>query len=281
MPGLFGSDLKKDYLMFKELFGSPDFQPDMLKIYPTVVTKNSNLHKLWKAGKYKPLTDKKFQEFILKVKKEIIPPYVRIARLVRDIPEDSIVAGPKVSNLRQLIEKESVCQCIRCREVRADYEIKEKIVLDRIDYAASDGKEIFLQYVSPDKKKLFALLRLRITNSPPHQITCMHNTKNDIPSSNLKKLSSTSEQKEFWWGGKNSAIIREVHTYGKLAKIDKKDSSSPQHIGLGKKLIAEAEKIAKKEFNLSKIVVISGVGVRGYYRKLGYRLEDTYMTKKL
>jgi elongator complex protein 3 len=244
MPGLYGSNLKKDYLMFKKLFNDPDFQPDMLKIYPTVVTRNSALYKIWKMGKYKPFTDKKFQEFILKVKKEIIPPYVRIARLVRDIPGTSIVAGPTISNIRQLIEEESVCQCIRCREVRANYEIKEKIILNRINYDASRGKEIFLQYISPKDKKLFALLRLRIIST-------------------------------------GSAIIREVHTYGKLAKISKKDKSSPQHIGLGKKLILEAEKIAKKEFGLDKISVISGVGVRNYYRKLGYALKDTYMVKKL
>jgi elongator complex protein 3 len=242
MPGLYGSDLKKDYLMFKELFSNQNFQPDMLKIYPTVVTKNSALHKLWKEGKYSALSDKNFESFILKVKKKAIPPYVRISRLVRDIPTTSILSGPIVSNLRQMISRKSDCRCIRCREVRNDYAIKEKIILDRIDYNASDGKEIFLQYVSPEKKKLFALLRLRITN-------------------------------------KNLAIIRELHTYGKLAKISKKDKTSPQHIGLGKKLIAEAEKIAKKEFKLNKIVVISGVGVREYYRKLGYQLEKTYMVK--
>ncbi len=243
MPGLYGSDLKKDYLMFKELFQNSNFQPDMLKIYPAVVTKNSELYKLWKREKYKALADKQFEKFIIKVKNNLIPPYVRIARLVRDVPATSIVAGPVVSNLRQLISRESKCPCIRCREVRADYDIKEKIFLDRMDYKASSGQEIFLQYVSKDKKKLFALLRLRISN--------------------------------------NSAMIREVHTYGKLAKIDSKDKSSPQHIGLGKKLIQEAERIAKKEFSLNKIVVISGVGVREYYRKLGYKLQNTYMVKYL
>lgn len=243
MPGLPGSNLKKDYEVFKELFNNPDFQPDMLKIYPTVVVKNSALYNFWKKSKYKPLTDKQFEKFILKVKNEIIPPYVRISRLVRDVPATSIVAGPKISNLRQMIAKKSKCPCIRCREVRADYNIKDKLVLDRIDYEASAGKEIFLQYVSSDKRKLFALLRLRISD--------------------------------------NTAIIREVHTYGKLTEIDKKDKKSPQHMGLGKKLMQEAEKIAKEEFNLDKIVVISGVGVRDYYRKLGYRLKDTYMVKNL
>lgn len=253
MPGLPGSNLKKDYEMFKELFNNPDFQPDMLKIYPTVVVKNSALHNFWKKSEYKPLTDKQFEKFILKVKNEIIPSYVRISRLIRDVPVTSIVAGPKISNLRQMIAKKSKCRCIRCQEVGADYNIKDKLVLDRIDYEASGGREIFLQFVnspSPfgrgikgEGSKLFALLRLRISD--------------------------------------NTAIVREVHTYGKLAQINKKDKNSPQHMGLGKKLMQEAEKIAKEEFNLDKIVVISGVGVRDYYRKLGYRLKDTYMVKNI
>ena len=242
MPGLPGSSPKHDFKMFKELFSNPNFQPDMLKIYPTVVLRNSQLFKLWKNNSYKPLSDNKFEKFVLKIKNEVIPPYVRIARLVRDVPTSSIIAGPTVSNLRQIIIPESHCPCIRCREVRSGYEIKEKIVLNRIDYPASDGYEIFLQYISPDKKKLFALLRLRIT----------------------------SEKK---------AIIREVHTYGKMEKINQKNKKSPQHIGLGKKLVAEAEKIAKKEFKIDNISVISGIGVRYYYRKLGYKLKDTYMVK--
>ena len=160
------------------------------------------------------------------------------------------------------------------------------MILDRIDYEASDGKEIFLQYINAPlfsgeggvrSKKLFALLRLRI---PPE----------------------TRLRDNFIPALRNAAIIRELHTYGKLAKINEKDASSPQHIGLGKKLIQEAEKIAKKEFGLhphtkgnisrlkndkdthfgvgvNKITVISGVGVRDYYRKLGYKLKDTYMVK--
>lgn len=255
MPGLPSSDLKKDYEMFQKLFLDPNFQPDMLKIYPTVVVKNSTLYALWKKGKYQALTDKQFEKFILKIKKSVIPHYVRISRLVRDVPATSIVAGPKISNIRQLISHRSRCQCIRCREVGADYNIKEKIILDRIDYEASGGKEIFLQFVSMDKKKLFALLRLRIPDG--------YNQKHFVPAL------------------KNAAIIREIHTYGKLTAIDKHDEFSPQHIGLGKKLMQVAEKIVKKEFGLDKIVVISGVGVREYYRKLGYKSADTYMEKAL
>jgi elongator complex protein 3 len=283
MPGLPGSDLKRDYQMFKILFSNPDFQPDMLKIYPTVVTKNTKLYSLWKKGLYEPLDDQEFEKFVLKIKKNLIPPYVRIARLVRDVPTSSIMAGPTVSNLRQMIEKESVCQCIRCREVKSDYIIDEKIVLDRIDYDASGGKEIFLQFVSPEKSKLFALLRLRIPNTYHSGLPACRQAwdpesrkqseiLNQVQDDNLYKLIPAL---------KNSALIREVHTYGKLTHINMQDADSPQHIGLGKKLLLEAERIARKEFGFKKITVISGVGVRDYYRKAGYKLSDTYLVKKL
>jgi len=258
MPGLLGSNEKRDYQMFETLFSSPDFQPDMLKIYPTVVLRDSDLYSVWKKNLYTALTDQQFQEFILRVKEKIIPPYVRIARLVRDVPAESIIAGPIISNLRQLIAEKSICRCIRCREIGGDFNSTEKIILNRIDYDASDGKEIFLEYIiknkAENKNKLLALLRLRI----------IKDNKNNY----IKVL-------------KNSAIIREVHTYGTMTEIDKKNSASPQHIGLGKKLITEAERIAKIEFGLKKITIISGIGAREYYRKLGYRLKDSYMLKNL
>ena len=256
MPGMPGSNVRQDFKMFQKIFSDQRFQPDMVKIYPCVVTKNSEIYKLWKNKKYIPLSNVQTKKLLIKIK-SILPEYVRVNRLIRDIPEESIVAGPNISNLRQIIQQQGVkCSCIRCREVRGAYSPKNKIVLDRIDYPASNGTEIFLQYISPSRKKLYALLRLRIPN---------------------KKAS----QNHFIKTLKNSALIREVHTYGKLAEINKFNQQSPQHIGLGKKLVKEAEKIAQKEFNFDKIAVISGVGVRGYYKKLGYRLKDEYMIKSI
>jgi elongator complex protein 3 len=256
MPGMYGSTPKRDVEMFKLLFSDERFAPDLIKIYPCVVTDNSELFSLWKKGKYKPLSNKENKDLLTKIK-ALIPGYVRITRLIRDIPEESIIAGPNISNMRQILQQEKVhCECIRCREVRSDFTAKDKIVLDRIDYNASNGKEIFLQYVSPDKMKLYAMLRLRI---PP---------KNNPLATTIPALLG-------------SALIREVHTYGKLARIDKTDLSSPQHIGLGKKLLLKAERIAKEEFSFTKVAIISGVGVRAYYEKFGYQLEDEYMTKKL
>ncbi|MDP1884512.1 MAG: hypothetical protein Q8L10_04025, partial [Candidatus Moranbacteria bacterium] len=155
-----------------------------------------------------------------------------------------------------------------------------KIILDRIDYPASDGREIFLQYASEDKQKLFALLRLRIP-SHCHFGLDPESASAPITTNPAKILDQVQDDKlyESLPVLKNAALIREVHTYGKLTKIDMQDKNSPQHIGLGRKLMLEAERIAKNEFDLEKIVVISGIGVRGYYRKLGYRLKNSYMVK--
>ena len=180
MPDLPGSSYAKDLRMFKELFSNPDFQPDMLKIYPCVVVKNAPIYKWLKTGKYKPYSDKKLLELLTEIKK-IIPYYIRITRLIRDIPSTSIVAGNKVSNLRQVLKKKSEeegwqCKCIRCREVRNNNIPPNKrgwgVKLFRQDYDASDGKEIFLSFEDRERKNLYSLLRLRI-NSGVHSSECI------------------------------------------------------------------------------------------------------------
>ena len=243
MLNLPGSTVKRDEEMFKKLFFDDCFKPDYLKIYPCALLKQAPLYKWWLAKKYKPYNFNQLINLIKIIEKEI-PYYVRVQRIARDIPSQSIIAGPtKVSNLRQLIDKE--CKCIRCREVKENYNPKEKLSLFRQGYNASGGKEIFLSFENKDRKKLYSLLRLRITSS-------------------------------------KEAFIRDLHTYGQMLSVNNLSLNSektPQHKGLGKKLIQEAEKITKEEFGINKIAIISGVGVRDYYRKLGYRLKDTYMVK--
>ena len=246
MPDLPGSNLKKDEKMFEKLFKSSDFQPDLLKIYPCALLAKSPLYKLWKEGEYRPYTENQLINLIKKIKKRI-PYYTRIQRISRDIPSQKIIAGPaKISNLRQILfqsmEKEKwQCRCIRCREVKENFNPKEKVFLFRQDYESSGGKEIFLSFENKNRSKLYSLLRLRLTS-------------------------------------RNNAIIREIHTYGLLISISEK-GTAPQHRGLGKKLIKTAEKIVKKEFGLKKLSVISGIGARDYFRKLGYKLKNTYMEK--
>ena len=270
MPNLPGSNLKKDEKMFEELFKNSDFQPDLLKIYPCAILKEAKLFRKWKKGQYKPYTQSQLINLLKSIKKKI-PCHVRIQRINRDIPSSRVAAGPaKISNLRQILiesmKKENwQCRCIRCREVKENYDPNEKFYLFRKDYDASGGKEIFLSFENKKRTKLHSLLRLRI----PSQ-------RNE------------AGPRYVFSGLKDAAIIREVHTYGELVPIAE-TRIAPQHQGLGKKLIREAEKIvytefsrsAKKEFDLSKIAVISAVGTRNYFRKLRYRLKDTYMVKEI
>jgi elongator complex protein 3 len=234
MLNLPGSNPQRDIEMFKELFSNPDFKPDYLKIYPCALVKEAPLYNLYLKGKYKPYTKEVLIETIKEIKKHI-PIYVRIERIIRDIPSPLIVeGGAKLSNLRQFIDSQKICKCIRCREIR---DIKnEEVLLFREDYDASNGKEIFLSFEDKNRKNVYSILRLRITDS-------------------------------------DTALIREVHVYGQATPISKKGA---QHKGLGMLMVKEAEKIANKK----RIAIISGVGVRDYYRKkLGYRLSKTYMIK--
>ena len=261
MPELHGSDMQRDVKMFEELFQNPDFQPDMLKIYPCVVVKNTLIYKWLKAGKYKTYSDEERLDMLSRVKKNL-PYYVRVTRLIRDIPSTSIIAGNKITNLRQVLETKSKkenwsCKCIRCREIRSAVQVEEKdLELFRENYEASNGQEIFLTFEDKNRKHLYSLLRLRIN-------------------------SGDASSNHFIPELRGAALIREVHTYGKLVSVKARDTKSPQHIGLGRRLLQEAERIAREEFGAKKIAVISGVGVRDYYRKNGYKLEGNYMVKKL
>lgn len=261
MPDLPGSTPAKDLKMFKYVYTSPDLQPDQIKIYPCVVNEYAPLYQWYKKGKYKPYKPADLLKLLLEIKK-ITPPWIRINRLIRDIPEESIIAGNKITNLRQFLQNElkrqgQSCQCLRCREVRGDSQDVDKAILVKREYPASEGKEIFLSFESKDKQKVYAFLRLRFNNHPE---------KNIFPEL------------------KNSGLVRELHVYGQMIPTydEKSDEeiSKTQHLGLGKRLMAEAEKLTKAQ-GLNKVAVISGIGVRNYYRKLGYRLEGTYMTKTL
>ncbi len=259
MPNLPGSNFKKDLTMFEKIFTNENFMPDMIKIYPCVVTFQAELYKWYKDDKFKPYTDKQLISLLLAIKK-IIPPWVRINRLGRDIPIANIAAGTKISNIRQVLAKElkkqkTQCQCIRCREIKESNLNNQTIKFNQIKYQASGGEEYFLQYIN-NKNELYTLLRLRI----PSQV--FSKTTHFIP-----ELGKT-------------AIIRELHTYGQALPINKKDESLVQHKGLGKKLLKKAEEIVLKK-GIKKISVISGIGVRQYYKNLGYHLEGSYMIKKL
>lgn len=253
MPGLPGATPKKDLDTFKKVFSDPQFQPDMLKIYPCVVIKNTLLNQWYKQGKYKPYSQKQLINLLIKIKK-IVPPYVRINRLIRDIPGNEIVAGNIVTNLRQLLHNQGVqCRCIRCREARKEVVAENEVRLVKRVYKAGDGTEYFISFESKDKEKIYAFTRLR------------------LPDKKAKSFEGAFDN--------SIALIRELHTYGELIPVGSK-KKAVQHIGFGKRLMLEAEKLAKVK-GYKKMAIISGVGVRGYYKKLGYHIEQTFMVKQL
>jgi len=260
MPNLPGSDKKKDIAMFCELFSGKNFQPDMLKIYPCVVLEKSELYDIWKKGEFRVYDDSELMEILREVKMHI-PPYVRIIRVIRDIPATYIKAGSKISNMRQWLFDDMKkggwrCRCIRCREIRGDTFDEKSFELTHTKYDTETGQEIFLSFENNAVHKLAAFLRLRLPQ----------NVAPDFYKDELAVL-------------KDAALVRELHTYGQMKHFDEKGTQS-QHLGLGRRLMEEAENIARGA-GYAKVAVISGVGVRGYYRKLGYELEGTYMVKYL
>lgn len=260
MPNLPGSTPERDIEMFGELFSGEDFHPDMLKMYPCMVLEGSELFDIWKAGGFTPYTDEELFRVLVGAKKQI-PKYVRIIRVIRDIPATYIQAGSTISNLRQWLEADMKknnwrCKCIRCREVRGMVVDQEKFPLTRTDYRTRTGTEVFLSFEEANEGKLASFLRLRLPD----------NKGEEFAGGTLEVL-------------RGAALVRELHTYGRLMPVGATGTQS-QHIGFGKQLLIEAERIAR-EAGYKKVAIIAGIGVREYYRKRGYTLEGTYMVKYL
>lgn len=257
MPGLPGSDLKKDLDGLRTVFRDPRFLPDSLKLYPTQLTRGSGLIKLHAEQKFKLLTNEELLKLVLVFKRDIVPKYVRIMRNVRDHTKEDLEESTFSSNFRQDMEKylkihKVSCPCIRCREIKLT-KISGEIEFKLTEYESSEGLEYFIECID-GTDQLLGFVRLRI---PVHL---------------LKK------EKFFIPEIAGAALIRELHVYGKQIKLGSK--GSVQHTGLGKLLLEKAEDIAR-ENDAKKIAVISGIGVREYYKKLGYKLDGEYMIKNL
>ncbi|MEM4605800.1 MAG: tRNA uridine(34) 5-carboxymethylaminomethyl modification radical SAM/GNAT enzyme Elp3 [Candidatus Pacearchaeota archaeon] len=251
MPGCPGSNFKKDLKLIKKIFRSQNFRPDQIKIYPCQVVKGAELEKWFYEKKFIPYKEEQTKKLIIKIMK-FVPRYCRVMRIMREFPKNYLIAGVFNTGLRKEIEEQIKREKIRIKEIRfreIGFNLKKldgdllDLKLKKTKYIASGEKEFFLEFVNK-KDILFALLRLRI----------------------LKK--------------EKIGLVRELHVYGPSLEIGKIDEKKFQHRGLGKKLLEEAEKICKKE-EVKKIKIISGVGVRDYYRKLGYILdkEKIYMEK--
>ena len=233
----------------------------MIKIYPTLTIKDTELFNLWKTKKYEPLTTERAIKLIAKMK-SIVPEWVRIQRIQRDIPAQYIDAGVNKSNLRQLVndemKKQNIsCNCIRCREIghksltkNIDFN-EEDIVLNNSYYPASESEEVFISLVEQKNDSLIAFLRLR-----------------DINYSHRVELSK-----------KPCMIIRELKVLGRELSIGQRSKKDMQHKGYGKELISEAERICVEEFDKKTLFVLSGVGVKPYYRQLGFKNNGVYLNK--
>ncbi|XP_053394677.1 elongator complex protein 3 [Mercenaria mercenaria] len=261
MPDLPNMGLERDIDQFIEFFENPAFRPDGLKIYPTLVIRGTGLYELWKTGRYKSYPPSTLIDLIARIL-ALVPPWTRVYRVQRDIPMPLVSSGVEHGNLRELAlarmkDLGTQCRDVRTREVGIQ-EIHHKVKpyeaeLIRRDYVANGGWETFLSYEDPEQDILIGLLRLR-------------------------KCSEDTFRPELKGG---VSIVRELHVYGSVVPVHARDPTKFQHQGFGMLLMEEAERIALEEHGSHKIAVISGVGTRNYYRKIGYELDGPYMSKSL
>jgi len=264
MPGMPGSNPQRDLAAFKRVFTDAAFKPDMIKIYPCLVIAGTKAYEWYQQGVYKPYTTKQAADLIAEIKKTI-PPWIRVMRVQRDIPANLIVAGVKKSNLRQIVHQKLAeqgrhCNCIRCREVghrkTADNTTPNmnNIQISTIKYKASEGTELFISAEDPENNVLIGYLRMRVPSAKAHRPEITH-----VP----------------------SAIVRELHVYGPLVPVGKHAEQAWQHKGYGSVLLSEAERVARDDYDLKKLLVISALGTKQYYMRFGYSRDGVYVSKLL
>lgn len=260
MPDLPGATPEIDRKMFRDIFKTPYFQPDQLKFYPCEVTPWTMIKKWNDEGKYTPYADTNEREMIDVVKYGMLlcNPWQRLVRVIRDIPKSYIQAGNPYPNLRQMIDDElekegTPCKCLRTRSIGRNPEyLNKKRILRKYEYESSFGKDYYIAIESEDARAVFGFIRLRIPDSYYFtQFDCL----------------------------KEMGFIRELHVYGNVVPVGYESKGDAQHVGIGKKLLREAEKIAFLK-NCKGVAVISGIGVTEYYKKRGYEMIDTFMVKK-
>lgn len=263
MPDLPNMGMERDLDQFREYFENPAFRTDGLKIYPTLVIRGTGLYELWKQGLYKSYSPSGLIDLVARIL-ALVPPWTRIYRVQRDIPMPLVTSGVDNGNLRELAlarmkDFGTKCRDVRTREVGIQ-EVHHKVQPDQVelirrDYYANGGWETFLSYEDPTQDILVGLLRLRLC------------------------AEETTYRPELV--GQTTSLVRELHVYGSVVPLHVRDPRKFQHQGFGTLLMEEAERIAREEHGSKKIAVISGVGVRNYYARLGYELDGPYMSKWL
>ncbi len=258
MPNLYGATPQSDLQDFRRLWEDPALRPDELKIYPTALLEGTELYELWRVGRYRPYDEATLLELLIACK-QLVPPYCRINRLMRDIPANYIVEGVKKSNFRQIVQREMAarglhCRCIRCREVRGEWTALDRgePQLEIVSYGTDATQEHFLQFLTPTGK-LAGFLRLSLPLAP----------RDELPIPEIRE----------------AAMVREVHVYGPAQAIGEHGEGA-QHRGLGTRLIEEAAAIAR-EAGFRELAVIAAVGTRRYYRERGFTEGELYPIRKL
>lgn len=256
MPNLYGSSLEADLVDFAKLWDDPALRPDELKIYPTALVANTKLYDLWQQGAYQPYTEENLIALLIACK-QLVQPYCRINRLMRDIPAPLIVAGTTKSNLRQIIQQRmgkngQSCNCIRCREIRKVDTTLEQLDVDIVSYRTDATQEHFIQVITTEGK-IAAFLRLSLPDAPRDEI-------------GIDEI-------------RDAAMIREVHVYGPAQSLGKSEDGI-QHQGLGTQLIETAARMSR-DAGFTELAVISAVGTRAYYRERGFTEGTLYPTRPL
>jgi elongator complex protein 3 len=247
MANLYGSSVEEDKNDYAKIFNDPDFRPDELKVYPCSLIESAELMQYYKDGRWRPYSHEELLDVISNVL-TTTPEYCRLTRIIRDIPSTDIVVGNKKTNFRQIAQQHienlgTDMNDIRSREIRDAVVDESAMRLIEVPYETSIGKEIFIQFVVPgdgEPSKIVAFLRL-----------------------------SLPTEKAFIDELIDSALIREIHVYGRTTAISTRNDAQPQHSGLGTQLIERAKKIAS-EHGYKKMSVISAIGTKEYYRKKGF-----------
>jgi elongator complex protein 3 len=257
MPNLLGATPERDHADYTRLWADPGLRPDELKIYPCSLVREAELVQWWERGEYRPYTDEELVALIADCM-AATPRYVRLNRVIRDIPANHVVAGSTTSNLRETVERHlratgRASQDIRWREVRGE-KISGDLSLMTDEYMTTGGREVFLSFETRTDK-LAGFLRL------------------SLPTSAAVAATGIAELRE-------CAIIREVHVYGPVVRLGEEAQGEAQHLGLGSQLIREAERLSR-EAGYARLAVISAVGTRHYYRRHGFEVGELYMLKTL
>jgi elongator complex protein 3 len=255
MPNLHGATPASDRADFARLWDG--FCPDEIKIYPNQLLTNAELYEVWQRGEYRPYTTEELVGLIADIKPSV-PRYCRINRVIRDIPSTNVVEGNKRTSLRQDIHDEmkrrgTKCQCIRCREIKGEMVEAASLRLDDLVYPVDGAEEHFLSFVTPDDR-LAGFLRLSLPGA-------------DSPRTGLADLHG-------------AALIREVHVYGQSLPVGAESGGAAQHSGLGTRLLAEAEKVAR-ERGFGRMAVIAAIGTRKYYLDRGFERAKLYLVKTI